>query len=57
MLKSKFFLIDVCFEKAVDCLNGQDILLTKVFAMIRQLVCTTFVALSKQLEQAVLCEI
>ena len=51
VLKSKFFLIDVCFEKAVDSLQQlaateAEIKLSKIFNYIRNLVCTSFVAMS-----------
>ena len=52
VLKSKFFLIDVCFEKAVESLSmtlqrEPDNELFKIFHCLRHLVCTSFVTMSQ----------
>ena len=51
VLKSKFFLIDVCFEKAVESMSllantEVEIKLNKIFNFLRNLVCTSFVTMS-----------
>ena len=52
VLKSKFFLIDVCFEKSVESLGlcmpkGCCNELVKIFNNLRHLVCTSFVTMSQ----------
>lgn len=52
VLKSKFFLTDVCFEKAVDAMalafaKGHHNPLVKFFSGLRNQVCTSFVAMSQ----------
>jgi hypothetical protein len=49
VLKSKFFLIDVCFEKAVDSLNHSksDASMLSIFSELRNLICTSFVTMSQ----------
>lgn len=52
VLKSKFFLIDVCFEKAVDILSitfesAAQNKLVELFTNLRNLVCTSYVTMSQ----------
>lgn len=52
VLKSKFFLIDVCFEKAVEVLalnlpKGYDNSVVQLFTSLRNQICTSFVTMSQ----------
>lgn len=52
MLKSKFFLTDVCFEKAVDVLaqlfgKGPEKALVTLFSNLRNQICTSYVTMSQ----------
>lgn len=52
VLKSKFFLIDVCFEKAVDILSmtfetGAQNKIVQLFTNLRNQVCTSYVTMSQ----------
>lgn len=52
VLKSKFFLTDVCFEKAVDTLTlllrgSTDKKLIPLFNNLRNQICTSYVAMSQ----------
>ena len=52
VLKSKFFLIDVCFEKAVEVLalnlpKGYDNSVVRLFTSLRNQICTSFVTMSQ----------
>ena len=53
VLKSKFFLTDVCFEKAVDVLGGilsselQKYSLVQLMTNLRNMICTSYVTMSQ----------
>ena len=52
VLKSKFFLIDVCFEKAIDVLSinytkGHENKMVQLFTQLRNQICTSFVTMSQ----------
>lgn len=60
LLKSKFFLLDVCFEKAVygyqEAHLHNDPFVT-ILEMLRHQVCSTFIALAEVQQQSVMQEV